>query len=249
MIGRYELKYIIDSATRASFLREAQHGLIADPNGQNAIYRVSSVYFDTPDFSAYWEKLDGEGVRRKYRLRYYTPDSADQEIGTAYMEIKHRVQNTVYKQRVQLTEAGALAILNNGQELAEISKHVAPTANLDLAAIADIERAAQHGLEAKTTITYLREAWLGSVDDRLRLTFDSQGQTYSSDAFARVDSNSGQNFMPDDQIIMEVKFNQAIPRWIRDVLVKQQLVLHRFSKYAAGVAIPAQAYMRSLSST
>ena len=246
MEGRFELKYVIDSKQRAKFLHRVQDSLIPDPHGVNAIYRVSSVYYDTHDFSAYWEKVDGEGVRRKYRLRYYSMDESTLEMSAAFMEVKHRIHNTVYKQRVRLTIDGAKTILDDDRKLIRLNEFLFPGVQPDLAAIADVERAAQAGLEGKATITYLREAWMGVVDDRLRLTFDSRGQSYSPSQYAAVNGNSGQAFMPSNQIIMEVKFNRAIPRWIRDALNDCGLVLQRFSKYAAGVETPVKEYVASM---
>ena len=106
--------------------------------------------------------------------------------------------------------------------------------------------AARLQLEAKTLITYVREAWQGVVDERLRLTFDTRGQALPPSAFSLVEGCRGHSFMPADQILMEVKFDQAIPRWIRDVLVLQELTPRRFSKYAAGVEKPARQLMQQL---
>ena len=39
--------------------------------GADGTYRITSLYFDTPDDGALREKLDGIGKREKFRLRYY----------------------------------------------------------------------------------------------------------------------------------------------------------------------------------
>ena len=39
----------------------------------------------------------------------------------------------------------------------------------------------------------------------------------------------------DGQLVMELKFDHAIPRWRRDVVAANRLRLDRFSKYAAGL--------------
>ncbi|MEM7473699.1 MAG: polyphosphate polymerase domain-containing protein [Planctomycetota bacterium] len=244
--GRFELKYVINAAQRARFLAACQSALLPDPHGQDAIYRVSSVYFDSPDFAAFWEKMDGEAIRSKYRLRFYSLDEESESIAAAFMEIKHRIHNTVYKQRIKLTSDGAQAILLDASALRRISTFIDTRKESDSAAIASVEQAAHQGLEAKTTITYLREAWLGRHDDRLRVTFDSAGQAYQAHQYALVASGNGESFLRPDQTILEVKFNQSIPRWIRDVLDSQNLVLNRFSKYAEGVRIPATQYAESL---
>jgi len=238
MQGRFELKYIVDGETKQRFLDAVQENVSADPHGQNAIYRVSSLYFDTPDFRAVWEKLDGESVRRKFRLRYYSIDhgKADSvQVSNAFMEIKHRINNTVYKQRVPLSDDGATAILSDGKELARLENHVLDE-NSDEFLVNEIQRTASlQKLQSATVITYLREAWQGKIESRLRLTFDTLCQAYSPSRFAEVKSNQGAQLLDPNLAVMEVKFDQAIPCWIRDVLMKQQMRLQRFSKYASGI--------------
>lgn len=245
MQGRYELKLVVDGATKQRFLDAVRDNLHADPHGDNAVYRVSSLYFDSPDFRAYWEKLDGESLRRKYRLRYYSVDEQSGSVNNAFMEIKHRVHNTVYKQRVALTDQGAAAILADDQELALLDRHALPQQEFGL--IEQIQRHAMgQPLRAATVITYLREAWMGNVDHRLRVTFDARCQAYQPAAFGQVSNNLGQPILPEQQCIMEIKFDHSIPCWIRDVLVAQQLHLQRFSKYAAGVTQPACSELHQL---
>ena len=243
--GRYELKFVVDAKQRADFLDACRSGLKADPHGEDAVYRVSSVYFDTSDFAAFWEKMDGEAVRSKYRLRFYSL-AENATVDAAFMEIKHRIHNTVYKQRLRLTNEGAMEILEDASALSRIDRLIAWSAKPpDAAAISQIHAAASTGLEPKATITYLREAWMGRYDDRLRVTFDSAGQAYLPGEFAQVAENSGESFLDAEKTILEVKFNQSIPRWIRDILDQQNLVLQRFSKYAEGVRIPAQQFAES----
>lgn len=239
MQGRFELKFVVDAETRHRFLEAVRENLVADPHGNNAVYRVSSLYFDTPDYRAVWEKLDGESIRRKFRLRYYTLEnqeaSGDSLVKNAFMEIKHRINNTVYKQRAQLTDQGATAILRDAKQLGQLANHVAEGRQNQFL-IDEIQRSAvMQQLQAASVITYLREAWMGTVDHRLRITFDSRCQAYGPHAFGEVQNNTGKNCLDPQLVIMEVKFDRAVPCWIRDVLVDQQLQLQRFSKYASGV--------------
>lgn len=126
MQGRYELKFPMPVTGKAGVVEAAKHALLPDPHGVGAVYRVSSTYFDSPDLSAYWEKVDGERVRKKFRLRYYAVEGeAGAETATgAFMEIKHRINNTVFKERVKLTDAGATAILTDAAELARLPEHL-----------------------------------------------------------------------------------------------------------------------------
>jgi SPX domain protein involved in polyphosphate accumulation len=152
------------------------------------------------------------------------------------MEIKHRTGNTGYKDRVPLTDAGAAAILADATELVRLREHVAPQARGMGQAIDEIEfAAATTRLQAALIITYWREAWEGSVDHRLRVTFDTRCEVLRPERFLDVSAAVGKLIMPASQCIMEVKFNRVIPRWIRDIVAGEHITLQRFSKYAAGV--------------
>ncbi len=61
--ARYELKFPISLAQKLKFVKDVCPGVVADANGVRATYRVSSMYFDTSDLRAYWQKMDGEAVR------------------------------------------------------------------------------------------------------------------------------------------------------------------------------------------
>ncbi len=234
---RYELKFPMAVEAIAPFMLAARGSLEADVHGRGTAYRVSSQYFDTPDFSAYREKQDGENVRRKLRLRYYAIDpSGAPRVREVFMEIKRRIGNTVFKERLALTDEGAEAILQDARQLRHIEQHIAPQ-DLKLRSTIDaiVLAAAREDLRAALVITYLREAWEGSKDARLRVTFDTRCQAYAPGAYLDVASGKGAPILPPNICLMEVKFDSAIPRWVRDVIAMRGLELRRFSKYAAGV--------------
>ena len=110
--NRYELKYLLrlDQAARVladlvDYMNPDQHG---DSDGQ---YAITSLYFDSPDFRAYWDKMEGHPFRRKVRVRVYgralggamvTPDTP------CYAEIKQRHNKTLQKKRVLLPYCDAV---------------------------------------------------------------------------------------------------------------------------------------------
>ena len=154
------------------------------------------------------------------------------------MEIKHRINNTVFKERLRLTDAGATAILADAAQLGELPAHLADgEAERRASTVASVLRASREaGFGAVEVITYLREAWVGTVDPRLRLTFDMHGRALRPHRFSAVaDDAQGHPIIDRRLMVMEVKFDRAVPRWIRDILVERGLALQRFSKYAAGV--------------
>jgi len=239
LFERYELKFVISVERKNKSLEAALPGLMKDPHGTNAQYRVSSLYFDSPDLECYYEKLDGIERRRKFRLRYYGEINKDGEDvwnnRTAFLEIKHRIANSVFKERVQLSSEGAQQILKQG-DLALLGDCVDPKDKNKSSTINTVIRSAICGHYAPiTVISYKREAWMGTSDDRLRVTFDKLCQAYVPENYLEVSRGIGAPLIPGNYVVMEVKFNRAIPRWIRDIILQQRLQVRRFSKYAQGL--------------
>jgi hypothetical protein len=78
-----------------------RHVCLPDPAHADAV--VSSLYYDTPGLSAYHEKVDGDFLKTKCRLRWYDPDiSADPALRTAYLEIKHKIGQGRRKPRARV---------------------------------------------------------------------------------------------------------------------------------------------------
>ncbi|MBP5543927.1 MAG: VTC domain-containing protein [Kiritimatiellae bacterium] len=63
---------------------------------------VNSIYFDTPNFSSYREKANGDNLKTKVRLRWYGEDDALPATVTAFLEVKGRVGAARDKARVRL---------------------------------------------------------------------------------------------------------------------------------------------------
>lgn len=234
---RYELKFPTDTFAKQRFLEAAMYGLRADPHGDKARYRVTSQYFDTPDLVAYRENVDGEKIRKKFRIRFYSIDWTERpHVRGAFMEIKHKVNNCVFKERVALTDEGAEAILADSNEILQLEDHITSTEHEKRSTITAIVRAASMpGFGAVHVISYLREAWMGREHERLRVTFDSCCEAYHPTEFHYVGQAGGRLLLAANRCVMELKFDTAIPRWIRDLTAKNGFQLQRFSKYAVGV--------------
>ncbi|MBL4843976.1 MAG: polyphosphate polymerase domain-containing protein [Planctomycetes bacterium] len=234
---RYELKFLVDHEQRSRFLEAARVGLIPDPHGENAVYRVTSLYFDTPALDAYWEKLDGLGIRSKLRLRYYgepASPSALADSQACYLEIKRRIYACVRKDRVRLSAQGAEAILTDPERAREIREHVLPS-DRDAPLLVEIERRTSVPLPGTALVTYRREAWVGEVDPRLRITFDLALRAHQPDAPFGVGPATGLPLLETGLCVMEIKFDRVIPIWVRDLVYSCGLRPQRYSKYAASI--------------
>lgn len=52
---------------------------------------INSIYFDTPGFSAYWEKANGDNLKTKIRIRWYGHDDELQNEVPVFIEVKGRI--------------------------------------------------------------------------------------------------------------------------------------------------------------
>ena len=77
--------YIVSNRLRKLFKQDE----FADEFGN---YRVSSLYFDTPNDKALRQKLDGVSEREKFRIRYYNDDLSfirlEKKIKKAHLNAK-----------------------------------------------------------------------------------------------------------------------------------------------------------------
>ena len=72
---RHELKHMVTPAEDAVLVSRLSRLFRRDSHaGNNGVYRVNSLYFDTPDDKALAQKAAGVSDREKFRLRYYDRD-------------------------------------------------------------------------------------------------------------------------------------------------------------------------------
>ena len=163
---RHELKFFINE------MRQLDRVLWRDPNGDvNNEYHIRSLYFDTIFNDAYFDKMDGDQNRDKYRIRIYNMRDTNIKL-----ECKTKVGSLISKRSLGIP-----------RDLAE------------------------------QIIDYVREAYLHPAEE-VRITFDKQ---------LRSGMNSIDLFNPavatvppfdNNDIILEVKYNQVMPPYIRDLL-------------------------------
>lgn len=224
--GRFELKFLIDFEQKGELLENCRGLLQPDPHGSSGTYRVTSQYYDSPGYSMYLEKLDGVHIRKKIRLRFYgrLPSAK-----TFFMEVKHREDRIIRKERVPLPEKYARDVLKGSRSLKGLTRFAGGS---ETAGRVELD-AYQMRLVPTAVISYLREAWMGRLEPGLRLTFDQFCCSTRAGRFhpgVEARPLHGSNLM-----IMEVKFDKALPNWLATRINRIGANPIRFSKYAEGV--------------
>ena len=104
-ISNYELKFTFPPQSTVAI--EAWLRASCRPDGTHPINTVSSIYYDTPDWRHLREKANGDYLKSKLRLRWYSRENARSESKTraprrAYAELKRKIGSQRDKQRVEV---------------------------------------------------------------------------------------------------------------------------------------------------
>ena len=227
--NRFELKYLI-SLRQAGELKEIlKKYMLPDEYGdRDNRYKITSLYYDSPDLRCYWEKENGIKTRRKLRVRYYDNGSVITESTPVFVEIKQRVDRVTQKRRAMLPYIDALRLCNDRQ-IPECDPDDRPL----------IEEAYvflwQYNLIPSSIIRYERQALVGTrYDPGLRVTFDT-AITMQLHPLHLHEERSGLPIISPNQVIMEIKVNEQIPYWLTELIAEKNLNLIRVSKYCSGI--------------
>jgi hypothetical protein len=166
--NRFELKYMITLQQAERFKRALGAFLVPDEHGSTyGRYALASLYYDSPNFRCYHEKMDGIKFRRKLRIRRYETGEEMTDETPVYVEIKQRVDRVTQKRRVSLPYWEALRLCND--------RKIPVHGGSDKAIIDEIYVFAwQYNLRPVSIVRYDRQAYIGTEYDLgLRVTFDT----------------------------------------------------------------------------
>lgn len=163
--------------------------------GPDGSYRVTSLYFDTPDDRALQEKTEGFSRREKFRLRYYGTD-----FSFIRLEKKFKIGGLCGKRSRRLSREQAQAILDGQMKL--------PPAEEPLLA-EFYSKVRGQLLQPKTIVCYDREAFLFEPGN-VRVTLDRKIRAGRNPGdFFRGDFGSVEVLEP--FTILEVKYDEILP--------------------------------------
>lgn len=228
--NRFELKYIVSLETAEKLKKEILKYAKRDSyGGESGKYWLSSLYYDSPKFKYYWEKIDGLRYRKKLRIRWYEDENGLNDDSIVFLEIKQRVDRVIQKRRIPITYKEARLFCDEG---------IIPKVDdeYDKKVLEEMyEMIKLNNLEPKVITSYNREAFVGSrYDIGFRLTFDN----FVGYSYRNLDMNlrSADGFMiPPNYSIMEIKTNECLPYWVTEMVSRNQLKLIRISKYCEGI--------------
>jgi hypothetical protein len=226
--NRYEVKYLVAPERLPEIHASLGKFLRRDVNGvHDGGYYVHSIYFDSPDYRFYREKTEGELVRLKPRLRLYRT-SLDGPPTGIFLELKGRYDRIVHKRRVSID-----------RPLAERLLHQTPIHPNGWAAESPVLSEFQYlshrfQLRPCVSVLYHRTAFFGAYWPDVRMTFDrlvlcspATGLNAASEGFVQT--------IPCSQTVVELKYNDKLPRFMLNQLHSLGLQQRSFSKYATSL--------------
>lgn len=215
---RHEYKYFINTFVYHELRERFRHVLQSDKNMvEEDGYLISSLYFDDPSNSAMDEKKDGTRFREKYRIRLY-----DHKDDLIKLECKMKFNNYISKVWARLTREEYNRILNDDYEFLiyrpeEVCRKLYAYRNAKL-------------MKPVTVVEYLREAYVHPLGN-VRITFDKNLSASIGDLDVFHHDYETIGVPLQGMMVLEVKYDNYIPDYIRNMIHSDSMVKSAISKY------------------
>ncbi len=214
---RIEDKYIISDVQYHNFTNFLSQYGKRDDYGN---YPISSIYFDNDKAQLANESILYPNDNRKLRLRQYSHEAFNEKQSVMF-ELKERINNRIRKSRITLSFADFLTLIqDNGTS--QIS-------NATLSILLNLKNSLQ--LNPQLLIQYYREAFYFDNAPDLRITFDTNISCFLMNSLKGRPSNPRFSLLPENQYLMEIKYDHERPLWLTFFLDKNQIHKIEYSKY------------------
>ena len=212
---RYELKYMLTPLQKEMILEAMLPYMELDKYGRTTI---RNIYFDTDNYRLIRRSIEKPAYKEKLRIRSYSQATSD---STVFVELKKKYENVVYKRRLPLCEAEAMAWVCGERSCpvdTQISREIDYFINF-------------YGkLNGAVFLSYEREAYYDKGDGDFRVTFDDNILCRQTDVDLCADVY-GEPILPKGKVLMELKCSGGIPLWMVEVLSQERIYKTSFSKY------------------
>jgi hypothetical protein len=230
---RFELKYLVQPEQALAIRELVAAHLVLDENsvGQPGLsYPVHSLYLDSPDLAIFWSTIHGDKNRFKLRVRFYNnhPDSP------VFFEIKRRVNGCILKQRGGVHKHAVVRLLQG--QLPGPGDLLKADARSVQAVHRFIELATRIHAVPQAHVFYQREAYVDPVHDNVRVTMDRNVLTQPRGEVSFQTEMVSPSRPFGDQVILELKFTDRFPDWLRLLVERFGLTQCGAAKYCEGLA-------------
>jgi hypothetical protein len=242
--GRFEFKYAIPTHLCHRVVELAGDNIVSDPHGKplpggGIGYAVHSIYFDTfsengqPTLNDYFERLCEHKVRDRLRIRTY--GAREDEVQPVFLENKRKQDCRVVKARVRVCSAREWAASSSTRPWQDFSHRIS---GQKLLAYRNFDMHLRKRSPV-SVVHYNREVFVDRNPDnpRVRLTIDRDVTATtcpsSLDPYAPPDVD----LLPRNWAVLELKFDEDRPGWMRKVVRELQLRAVPVSKFGLSVML------------
>lgn len=212
---RHEYKFVIPYEEMLTLRNKLDDLLTLDQGGS---YKVRSLYFDSYDERDYFDKLNGEMIRKKIRLRIYDINSDKVKL-----EVKGKYDYHQLKESLIINRVDAERIINGEYNiLLSYDNDLARRIYLYLS----------EGYKPKVIIEYDRIAYITTTTTRLTFDFNIK-RSNNYEKFFTNDINY-LDIVDSKDVVLEIKFDRFLEPYIADILNSYNGRYQSVSKYMMG---------------
>jgi len=212
---RHEYKFVIPYEEMLVLRSKLDDLLKIDQGGS---YKVRSLYFDSYDERDYYDKLNGEMIRKKIRLRIY-----DIDTDKVKLEVKGKYDYHQLKESLIINRNDALKIIDGDYS-------VLLSYNNDLAK--RIYLYLNEGYKPKVIIEYDRIAYITTTTTRITFDFNIK-KSNDYEKFFTNDINY-LDVVDSKDVVLEIKFDRFLEPYIAKILNGYNGRYQSVSKYMMG---------------
>lgn len=214
---RHELKYMCSASQLAIIRNRLKNILSIDKHAENGQYSIRSVYFDNYENRCYYENENGTDPREKFRIRIYNASA-----NRISLECKRKERGKTYKTACIISREKFDSIMNGG-----LISHI--NENNELLRKFTVLMKTQM-FKPVVIVEYDRTPYVYH-DGNVRITLDMNIRS-SNDFKSFFESDlATREILPKGQHLLEVKYDQFIPDFIKEALQIGDLQRSTFSKY------------------
>lgn len=215
---RHELKYVCTAAQLALIQSRIHHLIPLDSHaGDAGMYNIRSLYFDDYYNRCYYENENGTDPREKFRIRIYN-GSKDKIT----LELKKKERGKTLKLSCPLTEEQCRTLMKG--ELLPDSRDYDPVLQKLLLLMKTTL------MKPKIIVEYDRVPYIYKLGN-VRITLDKNISS-SNQVESFLDKEIYKRpIMPAGWHVLEVKFDEFLPDYIKSVLQLDSLRQTAFSKF------------------
>lgn len=223
---RREIKYILKGEEREKYINIFDSVLKRDSFSNNGSYKVRSLYFDTPYNKDFYEKINEQELRKKVRIRIYSPNDK-----FAKLELKQKQDVFQKKRSLKITKEDVIKLINGEYHiLLKYDEEFAKEMYVIMA---------EGCYRPKTVIEYDRLAFMAK-ENHIRITFDYNISSTEINFNIFDEKLALYPIMDKYYTVLEVKYDKFMLGYIADIIKGIDKRPITSSKYCMGrnVTIP-----------